>query len=190
MGSKFSESERKAILKFVRGVLEAYTVCGSEPAEPDIARLREKGGCFVSLFDGDTLRGCIGSLAGVEPLGRSLARNVVNAAFADPHIPPPVVEELPDISIELSFPGEEKRINSPDEILNGIDGVVLKYGSRKVLFLPQVIAECNWDNRETLQKLSEKAGLSADFWQSEDVEISTFRIIECFGEERRSLPDF
>ena len=187
---KFSESERRAVLKFVRGVLEAYISCKEEPAEPDIARLREKQGCFVSIFEGGSLRGCIGSLAGVEPLGRSMARNVVNAACADPSIPPPSVDELPDIAIELSFPGECRRINSADDILNGIDGVVLKHGGRQVLFLPQVISRYNWDNCEILHKLSEKAQLPAGCLSNEEVEILVFRITECFGEEQKELIDF
>jgi len=77
-----------------------------------------------------------------------------------------------------------KKISSPDEIIEGKHGVVVRKGFRSGLFLPQV-----WEHPELSKKeafLSElcwqKAGLEPDAWKKEDADLYTFTVF-AFKEE-------
>ena len=48
----------------------------------------------------------------------------------------------------------------------GVDGLILKHGSRRATFLPQVW-ESLPDRRRFLEQLKLKAGLPADFWDGQ-----------------------
>jgi hypothetical protein len=137
--------------------------------EPSHAALGQAGATFVTLKRAGQLRGCIGSLRPVRPLGVDVRANAIAAAFGDPRFPPLAVFEFEEVVVEVSLLTADERIDVVDEddllarLRPGLDGVTLEYGRRRATFLPQV-----WDAlpdaREFLAALKRKAGLAEDFW--------------------------
>lgn len=181
MEARFAESARRAMLGFVRRVIEDR-LCGTLNAkEPAIPELNESGSCFVTLKLNGDLRGCIGSIRAVEPLGRSLRNNAVNAAFDDPRFPPLSRSEFEHVAIEISVLTPLRPIASPEEFTVGRDGILFQLGNRGAVFLPQVAPEQGWDRDTTLTFLARKAGCAPDAWRAPGARFFTFQA-EVFGE--------
>jgi len=119
---------------------------------------------FVTLRIGDALRGCIGTAFACRPLVEDLSRNAFAAAFHDPRFPPLSAGEFAIARIEISVlsPPEPFPFDDEEELLaklvSGRDGLILEYGARHGLFLPQVW-ETLPDPAEFLRQLKRKAGL-------------------------------
>jgi len=147
------------------------------PAAPDAPFLREHGATFVTLQSGGQLRGCIGSLQAVRPLGADIEHTARAAAFGDPRFAPLGRDEFDAIRVEVSLLSPLARIpvRGEDELLAQlrprVDGLVLAYGDRRGTFLPQVW-ESLPDPRQFLGQLKRKAGLPPDFWSSD---LAVFR---------------
>jgi AmmeMemoRadiSam system protein B/AmmeMemoRadiSam system protein A len=134
---------------------------------PDLAWLRQTSATFVTLTKGGKLRGCIGSLAAVRPLGLDVAENAVAAATRDPRFPVLTAEEAREVRVEVSLLSAPKPMRFADEadlmrqIVPGEDGLILECDGRRGTFLPQV-----WegipDRQEFMRALVRKAGLPAD----------------------------
>jgi len=143
---------------------------GEEP--PSHAALAVPGATFVTLFCRTELRGCIGSLQALRPLGVDVRENAINAAFHDPRFPPLTPDEFDATQVEVSLlsPSTNLRFATEQELLQrlrpGIDGVTLEFGRHRATFLPQVWATVA-DPRAFLAELKRKAGLSEDFWSGQ-----------------------
>ena len=53
----------------------------------------------------------------------------------------------------------------PDDVEVGKHGLLVTYGNRRGLLLPQVPVEHNWDRETFLAQTCVKAGLPADAWE-------------------------
>jgi AmmeMemoRadiSam system protein A len=144
-------------------------------------------GVFVTLHIHGQLRGCIGSLSGVESVRDGIARNAVNAAFNDPRFKPLSASEFEQIDIEVSILSEPLPLpykNSAD-LLDRLnpqsDGVIIKKGFASATFLPQV-----WEQlprkEDFLSRLCMKAGLPASAWQNQTLDVHTYQV-QYFKEE-------
>jgi len=148
--------------------------------ETSHAALGEAGATFVTLRRAGQLRGCIGSVRPVRPLGVDVRANAIAAAFGDPRFPPLAVVEFEEVAVEVSLLTADERIDVVDEddlvarLRPGLDGLILQYGQRRATFLPQV-----WDAlpdpRDFLAALKQKAGLPQDFWNS-DMNVSRYGV--------------
>ena len=148
--------------------------------EASHAALGQAGATFVTLKRAGQLRGCIGSLRPVRPLGVDVRANAIAAAFSDPRFPPLAVFEFEEVVVEVSLLTADERIDVVDEddllarLRPGLDGLILQYGQRRATFLPQV-----WDAlpdpRDFLAALKQKAGLPQDFWNS-DMNVSRYGV--------------
>lgn len=169
-----TESERRMILGFVRGVISA--ACGGtrEPEAPELPRLAEKGACFVTLREAGKARGCIGSVEAFESLADNLRRNAENAAFSDPAFPPLEADELGLVTLEVSIISPPRRIFASEELSLGSDGVLFVNGTRRAVFLPQVAIEQRWSAAELLENVAHKAGVSSGEWRTADAELYAF----------------
>jgi uncharacterized protein len=144
------------------------------------AALPQPGATFVTLKRAGELRGCIGSLRPVRPLGEDVRANAIAAAFGDPRFPPLAMFEFEEVAVEVSLLTADERIDVVDEddlvarLRPGLDGLILGYGHRRATFLPQV-----WDAlpdpREFLAALKRKAGLPEDFW-SPQMNVSRYGV--------------
>ena len=132
----------------------------------DAPWLRQAGATFVTLTKAGALRGCIGSLEAVRPLGIDAAENALGAAFRDPRFPAMTAGEWPECRVEVSLLSASKPIPFADEadlmaqIQAGEDGLILECDGRRATFLPQVW-EALPDKARFLAELMKKAGLSA-----------------------------
>jgi MEMO1 family protein len=145
--------------------IEAYTIT---------PKLRAHTATFVTLKIRGELRGCIGSLAPVEPLFLSVHHNAVNAATHDYRFSPVRSAELPDITVDVSILSPIRDIPNPDAFKPGQHGIILGKGAARAVFLPEVAIEQGWTKEETLAHLSRKAGLPADAWR----EGAQFQVFE------------
>jgi AmmeMemoRadiSam system protein B/AmmeMemoRadiSam system protein A len=123
--------------------------------------------------DGD-LRGCIGATTARDTLGNAVARYAVLSAAEDPRFPAVNAAELSGLRAEISILSAPRPAR-PADIRPGL-GVIVGRGSRQGLFLPQVWEKIP-DREAFMAHLCEhKAGLPADAWTKDGVEIFTFTI--------------
>ncbi len=182
-----TEKQGKALLWLARETIARQL--GLEAREPgvDIAvrlldqELQHKRGTFVTLQEHGELRGCIGSLAAIDTIVEGVKRNALHAAFDDSRFRPVEKNELAAIEVEISILTEPTPLAyaSAEELLRilqvGIDGVILRKGVQGATFLPQVWEQLP-DPKDFLSHLCRKAGLSAEAWQSGNLEVSTYRV--------------
>ena len=172
----FSAGERRQIIDYLRKLLANLTgVDNREPEMPEIAALKKEGSCFITLRTDGLLRGCIGNSVPFESLGRNLKRNLLNAAAADPVLPPIEAGEVEDVEIEVSILSRPAKITDCTTIVPGRDGVVLRVGNRISAFLPQIAAARNWDRETLLDNLASKLGMEPGIWRTPEAELLTFR---------------
>jgi MEMO1 family protein len=186
--STLTREEKVRLLKVARQALEACCGRGKEPSlDPQgSAALARKTACFVTLKIGGRLRGCIGELEAREPLIEAVRHKAESAALEDPRFMPVSAREVPALSIEISAMSPLRKVASPDEIVVGKHGVVVRQGLQSGVFLPQVAPEQGWDRDTMLTILcTEKAGLPGDAWRKgADLWVFT---ADVFGEEELGL---
>ncbi len=157
----------RALLTIARSAIAARLEL-PRAGEPRAPALLEPAATFVTLRRDGELRGCIGTLEPVRPLGVDVRENAVAAAFRDPRFPPLAVAEFEATSIEVSLLSAAERVVFDDEedllarLRPGIDGVILEFAGRRATFLPQVW-EALADPREFVAALKRKAGWPAGF---------------------------
>jgi len=145
-----------------------------ELATPDTPVLKEKRGAFVTLRKRGQLRGCIGYIHALKPLGETIYEMARAAAFGDPRFPPVAKEELPHLSFEISVLTPLKEIKDIEEINVGVHGLYIMKGGHSGLLLPQVATEYGWDRNTFLEHTCYKAGLSPQAWKDKDAKIYIF----------------
>jgi len=149
-------------------------------AETSHAALQEPSATFVTLRHAGQLRGCIGSLQAVRPLGEDVRQNAIAAAFRDPRFAPLAATEFAATSVEVSLlsASEPIEVASEEELLArlrpGVDGLILECGRHRATFLPQVWEALD-EPREFLAALKHKAGLPEGFWSC-SVNVSRYAV--------------
>ena len=73
--------------------------------------------------------------------------------------------EAPALEISLSVLSPLRAI-TPEEIEIGVHGLLVSYGGRRGLLLPQVPVEHGWDYRTFIEQTCQKAGLPRDAWKN------------------------
>ena len=152
----------------------------SHAAREDLPWLRQQGACFITLMQGDTLRGCIGTLRAHRALADDVKANAAAAAFRDPRFSPLAAAEFGTVALEISVLSALEAMTCADEpdalrqLRAGMDGVVFDYGHHSSTFLPQVW-ETFREPTEFLAHLKYKAGLPPDFWDRE-VKLSRYTV--------------
>ena len=169
----------RALLTIARSAIGTHFGFSSA-ADASHAALAQPAATFVTLRRMGELRGCIGSLEPIRPLGVDVRENALAAAFRDPRFAPLDVSEFDATSVEVSLLSASVRLDVADEedlvarLCPGADGVILEFGGRRATFLPQVW-ESNPDPRGFLAALKRKAGLSEAFW-SRRINVSRYRV--------------
>jgi len=124
---------------------------------------------FVTLRERGELRGCIGSVEAHQPLILDVVRNALASATADQRFKPVTEEEAARLDIHISILSHDRPMvfGSEDNLLEqlrpDVDGLMIRDGAHRSLFLPQVWAMVP-DRRAFLEHLKTKAGLPADHW--------------------------
>ena len=148
-------------------------------------------GVFVTLNNPNGLRGCIGFPLPDKKLFNALKDASISAATEDPRFSPVRVDELDEITFEVTVltPPEEIRVDDPLDYLSqikvGRDGLIVKHSFNSGLLLPQVPIEYGWTEEEFLEYTCEKAGIPKDYWKKKETKILKFEGI-VFKEESPS----
>jgi AmmeMemoRadiSam system protein A len=137
-------------------------------------------GAFVTLRMNGHLRGCIGYPEADLPLVDVIERCARSAAIADPRFPPLSADEWNSVDLEVSVLGPVKRVDDIKEVIAGRHGLMVEFGRRRGLLLPQVALEWNWDVEEFASQTCTKAGLPRDAWRK-GAKLFKFEA-EVFGE--------
>jgi uncharacterized protein len=173
--------ERQALLRAARESIAAHFQKRRPQLPAATGALAEKRGAFVTLHRADgELRGCVGLMRSDQPLLETVARMAVAAATEDGRFDPVTPAELDGVRIEISALGPLEPIR-PEEVVVGRHGLLIGYGSRRGVLLPQVPVEHGWDRETFLAHTCGKAGLPEDTWQKAGVELLGFTA-DVFGE--------
>ncbi len=166
--SGFTNDQKKYLLEIARKAILQYLDGNFIPHKQTTESiLKEQRGAFVTLRRKGKLRGCIGRTDATQSVEEIVRLMAVQAAFHDWRFNPVELSELTELEIEISILTPQKKINNPEEIVLGCDGIVIRKGGYSALFLPQVALENGWDLQQTLNRLCVKAGLPPDSWKSQ-----------------------
>jgi AmmeMemoRadiSam system protein A len=186
-------TDRQRLLTIARNAIVSGVGSGIAPRvelEKLPPSLLAHRGAFVTLTIEQRLRGCVGSLVGHQALAQSVSDAAHSAAFRDHRFAPLDRQEVEGTHIEISVlsPTEPMDVVDRDHLLQqlapGIDGLLVRDGSRSATFLPKV-----WEQlpspEEFLGQLLRKAGLPENHWSST---LSFERYgTTCFGESFTSV---
>jgi AmmeMemoRadiSam system protein A len=145
--------------------------------------LFQPGSSFVTLTIGGELRGCVGALEPALPLAEDVRLHAVAAAVDDYRFLPVRPDELPNIRIEVSCltPAQALCYLDSDDLLAKlrpkIDGVVVKDGSLRATFLPQVWEKVPEADR-FLSLLCRKMGAASDLWRRKHLDVFIYQVEE------------
>lgn len=178
--------DRALLLRIARQAIEDVAL--QRPIQPlELEQLpdplRREGATFITLTKHGELRGCIGAIEPQQSLAEDVRHQAVLAAFHDPRFPPLSLEELPQVTIEVSYltPIEPLEYNVAEELISslrpGIDGVLLRDGCRRATFLPQVWEKIP-DPEEFLCLLCQKMGVPPDYWRTNKIDVGTYQVEE------------
>ncbi len=181
-----SPEERRYLLNLARAsITRAAHNQELPPIDVDTVpeNLKRDGASFVTLNKDGRLRGCIGSLEARRPLVLDVQQNAIGAALRDPRFPPVRPGEVEHLDIEisvLSLP-EPLEYDDAEDLLEklrpGVDGVVIERGWHRATFLPQVWEKIP-DERQFLERLCLKAGLSPNAYRTGKLNVSTYQVEE------------
>jgi AmmeMemoRadiSam system protein B/AmmeMemoRadiSam system protein A len=177
--SFLDEAAGQALLRVARATLETEllhesalsTELAKLPEAPQFDCLRA---VFVTLKKKGNLRGCVGQVQPTYPLFEATVRAALDAALNDRRFEPVSPSELASLSFELSALTAPVEVPSYRDIVLGKHGIILSVAGHRALFLPQVPLEQGFTLEQTLQALSEKAGLPSDAWKVAEARFSVF----------------
>jgi uncharacterized protein len=179
-----NDTQKQTLLKIARDTVKAVISGGTVPTpKSDDPALNEHCGCFVTLKNGEELRGCIGQFVSDMPLIELVVEMAKASATGDPRFfaYPITAAELDELDIEISVLSPLKRTNDPLSLRLGVDGIYIKRGFASGCFLPQVATETGWSREEFLSYCcAHKAGLKADAWKDPKTEVYLF-MAKVFG---------
>ena len=142
----------------------APAVAGAHVVATPRPELQSAGASFVTLKQGQALRGCIGSLEARRALVEDVAANAVAAAFRDPRFPPLAAGEfaLTIVQVAVLSPATALEFGSEDDLYAqlrpGSDGLIIEHRGRRATYLPSV-----WETlpqpRAFVSELRRKAGI-------------------------------
>lgn len=175
---ELTDSDRAELLRIARETLSAHAENRSLPElEIDSPGLRLPRATFVTLRRRSTgeLRGCRGEVFARSEVWESVRRVTLLSALDDPRFTPLRPDELAGTHIEISVLSPLRLAESPDEVIVGKHGVLVRRGGHGGLFLPQVPTEQGWGHDEYLDNLcAMKAGLPRDAWRKPDTQLYIF----------------
>lgn len=169
--------EKADLLKLARSALMEYLAGGTQ-IEDRTGRetFRTPRGAFVTLTKRGELRGCVGYIEPVLPLGQAVIRTAVYAATEDPRFPPVAASELKELRVEISVLTPPRPIDDPRQVKVGTHGLIVEQAGAKGVLLPQVPGEFGWSREEFLDQVCLKAGLPRGAWKK-GARLSVFEAI-------------
>jgi uncharacterized protein len=184
-----TEAEREQLLALAR---QCVTLAAAGQPLPMLPladyppAFQQTGASFVTLTKNGRLRGCIGTLTAYQPFVQDVCEHAAAAATEDYRFPKVQPQEVAQLHIEISRLTEPEPLvyedgsQLPGLLHPGVDGVVLRDGTRRATFLPQVWDQLP-DEESFLSHLCNKMGSSSDLWRKKKLEVEIYHVEE-FGE--------
>ena len=150
--------------QLAKQAVERYVQIGEKIEPPfDLPKefLETKGGVFVTIFNGQELRGCIGTyLATNDNLAQEIIQNAISAATADNRFSPITKDEFPDLRYEVSIlsPPQSLKEEMADPKKYGI--LVSTKDGRSGLLLPDLEGVNTFEEQKRIA--CEKGGIDYD----------------------------
>lgn len=177
-----TEKEKHILLQVAHHAIIAAANNESPPdLDVDDSTLNKLGGAFVTVYVSDQLRGCIGFVEPIFPLIKTIQIAATKASNEDYRFTPIQPNELPDVTVHISIIGEQRKMNSIEDIVIGEDGIIIALADMHGLLLPQVAIEWRWDAKQFLDATCRKAGLPNAAWHDPRAEVILFKV-EAFGD--------
>jgi AmmeMemoRadiSam system protein A len=181
-------AQRVGLLAIARRAIREAVTGLTDPGPPlPLDNLPAGGGAFVTLLRAGKLRGCIGRIEGFGPLAQTVYQVAVSACRDDYRFPPVAPPELAELTIEISILTRAERIQAPDQVRPGIDGLIVTLGQRRGLLLPQVASSYGWDAKTFMDQTCIKAGLDPQAWKRPGVILERFQAL-VFAEQQPANP--
>lgn len=179
-----NDQNRQTLLKTAKAAIVAAITGGDalRPLSGD-PELNAPCGCFVTIKNGEHLRGCLGQFESRAPLISLISEMAASSATNDPRFldNPITPDELDELDIEISILSPLKKTTDPLSLRLGIDGTYIRKGYASGCLLPQVATETGWSKEEFLSYCCQyKAGLHPKAWQQSGTDVMLFSA-EVFG---------
>ncbi len=162
---EFTREERTNLLKLAHESILSALEHREMSLDPTSPHFSEPRGAFTTIYCQGQLRGCVGYVLAVISLYRTVAETARAAAFEDTRFQPVTLEEARALEVSLSILSP-LRVVKPEEVEIGVHGLVVSYGGRRGLLLPQVPVEHGWDRLTFIEQTCQKAGLPRDAWKN------------------------
>jgi len=186
--SELNQDDKAQLCALVRKSL-LYSISNQHytPSQVPISKsLNQKKASFVTLYTQGILRGCIGTYIADTPLYQDVCDHTYSSACEDPRFLPLTEKELKTVSFHISILSELVEMKNLGEnnlfkkLKPKIDGLMLKQGGKRAIFLPSV-----WEQLNTVEEfvaaLKQKGGWDKLFW-SEDFKIYLFQTASIEGD--------
>ncbi|MBI9065141.1 MAG: AmmeMemoRadiSam system protein B [Marinilabiliaceae bacterium] len=170
---QLSDSDKETILCLVENELRDCFGLEQKPVDDTISVLKQtQAGAFVSIYNENKLRGCLGRFGSSSPLGHIIKEMAYAAATRDQRFEPIKKEEFPNLRYEISVLTPHRKIKSIDEIILGKHGIYVEKDERHGVFLPQVAVKTGWTVEEYLGHCAkDKAHMGWDGWRDADIYV-------------------
>ena len=189
-----NENQQQILLRVVKNTIAAAVRGEPIPTVPETqdAELTAVRGCFVTLKNGEELRGCIGQFQAERPLIEMVCRMAVSSATQDPRFTADRIgpEELGQLQVEISVLSPMEETDDPLSLELGVHGIYITDGYQSGCFLPQVATETGWTKEQFLDFCCvHKAELRAGAWQ-DDPKVKVFLFTaDVFGADWTEIED-
>ncbi len=131
-----------------------------------------KAGAFVSLYKGEELRGCIGTLEALEThVGEEIIKNALEAAFFDPRFVPVEQQELEQLSISVDVLKEKEPVETVEDLDPHRYGVVVEHQGKRGVLLPDL------EGVDTPDKQLDIAAKKAGIMEGEKMKVYRFEVL-------------
>lgn len=172
-------ASQKRLIEIARRTLEAVVRGAAPPLIVDRdPYLEQRGhGAFVTLFNRDELRGCIGTCAPSKNLRETVIEMTEAASRRDPRMQPVRPGELETVRIDISVLSPLFETPEPLALEVGRHGLHISHRHKRGLLLPQVAQERDWTMLTFLQQTCIKADLPQDAWGWPDTVVSAFTAV-------------
>jgi AmmeMemoRadiSam system protein A len=182
--------KQRTLLETAKAAIVAAITGGSPPrVQSDDPELNAPCGCFVTIKNGEHLRGCLGQFESHSPLIHLISEMAASSATSDPRFldNPIAPDEFDDLDIEISVLSPLKRTLDPLSLRLGTDGIYIRKGFASGCLLPQVATETGWTKEQFLSYCCQhKAGLHPKAWQQPDTRVMLFSA-DVFGAHMAEL---
>jgi len=169
-----SEADRRVALQLARtAVMEAISHRKLPDSFSRDGIFAERRGVFVTLHVAKRLQGCIGVIEANEPFGDAIVRCAASSALEDPRFAPLKLEQLAELSIEISLLSALEPIAS-ESIEIGRHGLLVRLHAQRGLLLPQVAIEHRLTREQFLEETCRKAGLLREAWRDPEAQLFGF----------------